>query len=510
MIYHCDNYFSIKEKALSLSDSRSPGYHTEKMVSIPERLVRCIWYDQLIDKARLKTTTGEKIKILSQGEWNCGAGPDFLDCLYQIEDEDPVRGDLELHVKSGDWKRHGHNKNPGYNDVVLHVSLWNDMDDNFVYNNNGESIPQLILADYLESDIEELSFVIDMENYPFNSDSRTGICMKMGGTHPERLVQLLEMAGRERIFLKAARMRKMLCSESYDTVLYKGLMECAGYRNNKSSFRRLAGIVPLSKAKQICRDTPRLDNALILQSIYFGVSGLFSNIEIPMWDSETRSFCELMKSFWDEYSHILNMDRMKKSDWTISGVRPAGFPVRRIAGLSILLSELLHNGGLFGTTKRFGSRLKKCSDIREIKKEMHAFSDSLCANATGYWEHRILPGGKKIDTVPALIGKSLAMTMILNIIIPLLLCYASDNEDKILNGRVLDMYSVFPKLNNNKIIRIMNHRLWGNSKGNHDILSREINNQGILQIFFDFCDQNIQDCKKCSFPKMLDPECFNS
>ena len=47
---------------------------------------------------------------------------------------------MEIHVKSSDWNRHGHNKDEAYNNVILHVVAVNDMP---VSNANGDPVTTL-------------------------------------------------------------------------------------------------------------------------------------------------------------------------------------------------------------------------------------------------------------------------------------------------------------------------------------------------------------------------------
>jgi hypothetical protein len=496
-------YTTNKEKVMLLGESARPAYHSGGMASVPERLVRCIWYDQFLDKTRLRTSDDRRIDIYSQGEWNSGPGPDFSDALFRIDGEDTIRGDIELHVCADDWRRHGHHKNPAYSDVALHVALWDDGKEPFITNARGEAIPQIILADCLTEDLASLASRIDMENYPFCSEERVGLCKQEIDKAPDRLRQLLEMAGRERLFNKTQKLQRELRRRSFDETLYRGLMEGLGYRHNKAPFRKLAEIVPLSAVREIVRESPRLDHPLIMQSLYFGASGLFSNIEVNLWDAETHAYCETIMQTWEKYKSVLGPVRLHKKDWTLAGVRPANFPLRRMAGLSFLMGGRFESG-IGDAAAKFGDTVKSCGDIKQIKRELDNFSKLFCCEGYGYWAHHIVPGGKRLDAVPSLIGEPLAHAIALNTTVPLLLARAAQREDTLLRDRLLDLYAIFPSLDKHRITKLMQHRLWGADGGAGKILTREINQQGLLQVFNDFCDENIQNCVECPFPKMLD------
>src|SRR5215211_6634175 len=54
-----------------------------------------------------------------RGTWTHGFGPDFRDAMIVIDGRDLVAGSIELHLRSGGWRAHGHHLDPRYNEVVL-------------------------------------------------------------------------------------------------------------------------------------------------------------------------------------------------------------------------------------------------------------------------------------------------------------------------------------------------------------------------------------------------------
>ncbi len=497
------SYNELKEQFLLLHEAGGVGYVTEKMVSLPERLIKCVWYDQLLDRKLMKTMDGRHVKVFSQGDWNLTAGPDFMAALIQFDNEDPVRGDVEIHVRSGDWKRHGHHRNSEYDSVILHVCMWNDTGETSVSLADGTKAPELLLSSCLLYDIPTLNGMIDMENYPFNSDSRIGECSLAAAADNARAKQLIEMAARERFFVKSLKFKRELTNRKFRDVLYAGVLEGLGYRRNKVPFRKLAVAVPLSTARKVVKSAPPLERVVALQALYFGASGLFSDIEIDLWDEETREYCESLAVHWEQHENRIDLsDRLRKKDWTLRGVRPANFPARRVAGLAQMMAAG-DGADIIGAVSSFAEKLKECSDVRAMKSTLDALYAAFIQEGEGYWASHITPAGKVLDKVPSLIGKSLAQTLIINIVLPLLLAAARLDRDTLLQDRLTILFSVFPKLGANQITKIMNYRLWGNTKGNTKLIPGESGQQGLIQIFFDFCDENIRDCSNCAFPKML-------
>lgn len=69
----------------------------------------------------LATTGGTELCVLFAGRPGGPAGPDFRDAVLLRRDGSRVRGDVELHLRAQGWRRHGHDRDPRYNQVALHV-----------------------------------------------------------------------------------------------------------------------------------------------------------------------------------------------------------------------------------------------------------------------------------------------------------------------------------------------------------------------------------------------------
>lgn len=92
-------------------------------VSIPELLIQKIWLRREYQSERLLTLSGRRLKVLHPGAWNRLGGPDFRDAELEF-DGVRVRGDIEVHFRLCDWRAHGHDVDPAYNRVVLHVLVF--------------------------------------------------------------------------------------------------------------------------------------------------------------------------------------------------------------------------------------------------------------------------------------------------------------------------------------------------------------------------------------------------
>src|SRR5687768_10932320 len=90
-----------------------------------EKLFQFIWQFQYINRTGLQTIAGDKIEIVFPGYPNTNQGPDFSDARIRINNT-LLAGSVELHLKTSEWKRHGHDGDPNYNNVILHVVFHHD------------------------------------------------------------------------------------------------------------------------------------------------------------------------------------------------------------------------------------------------------------------------------------------------------------------------------------------------------------------------------------------------
>ncbi|HEY4291181.1 MAG TPA: DUF2851 family protein [Puia sp.] len=90
-----------------------------------EDLLQFIWRYLYFNQSHLITEAGEALQILSPGELNTDAGPDFRNARIRLNNT-LQEGPVELHIKASDWDRHGHEGDPNYRGVILHVVWEND------------------------------------------------------------------------------------------------------------------------------------------------------------------------------------------------------------------------------------------------------------------------------------------------------------------------------------------------------------------------------------------------
>ena len=83
-------------------------------------LMQYVWEHRLWLQEKMVTNTGLRIRIIDPGVRNTDAGPDFFNAKIEI-DGCLLVGNVEIHNRASDWRRHGHNEDEAYDSVVLHV-----------------------------------------------------------------------------------------------------------------------------------------------------------------------------------------------------------------------------------------------------------------------------------------------------------------------------------------------------------------------------------------------------
>jgi hypothetical protein len=118
--------------------------------SPPERLLQAIWQHQRLLRDRLKTLDGQPVRILHPGFRNLEGGPDFRNAVVQVGDDPAMTGDVEVDLRSSGWRAHGHDRNPAFRNVLLHV-LWESE------RPATDAPPVLLLRPVLDAPLGELS-----------------------------------------------------------------------------------------------------------------------------------------------------------------------------------------------------------------------------------------------------------------------------------------------------------------------------------------------------------------
>jgi len=467
-------------------------------VAVREELVRCVWFGQHFSKSGLATADGTRVEIISPGWWNVDDGPDFRRSEVLFENAGTRKGDVEIHVRASGWRRHGHDKQPTYDDVILHVVLANDLGTPAVQTDSGRAVPQLVLSERLDTDLEALAALFDEEAYPSEED-QAGPCRSLiadSACSPEWIARVLDAAGDERILAKSRALSARQTEVAADQALYEGFMEALGYRSNKHAFRQLAMALPLRDLFPLVPIDGQREN--VIQALLLHVGGLLPLDEASRseLDDESRTWIETRAADWKEYGADAGLRQLDRSAWRFGGMRPANSPWRRLAAAAALLAQAM-DAGLF---RLFLTHVEACEDPTDVagRNTYRQITHILGQLGDPHWDWRCSPGGKRLTKPMKLLGKGRIGAIIVNVLIPLLLSHARREANTKLEAALHAVYSGLPALPPNHVTRTMAVRLFGSTDAARSMVRTERRQQGLHQVFRDFCDAPGVPCGQCA------------
>lgn len=343
-----------------------------------------VWKHRLWRSEDMVTNTGKKVRVVDPGLLNTDAGPDFFNAKIEIDGHMWV-GNVEMHYRATDWKRHRHDSDKAYDSVILHVVA---KDDAPVRRTNGKLIPQLVLEVSPQFNADYASLVGATIEVP---------CAEKIKQVPHlTIVEWVEGLAFERLHGKVERIHQLLDSfnGSWEDVCYVTLARNFGFGINNDAFERLARRTPLRLLGK------HSDSVLQIEALLFGQAGML-DAQKPGMDSYYNQLCT-------EYAFLSNkfqLTPMEKESWKLFRIRPQNFPYRRIA----MLAQFIEGGF------RMMNRILEA----EGEKEMRALFE---VELSGYWtKHYTF--GKPNERATATLSRSSIDIILINTVAPLLYAY---------------------------------------------------------------------------------------
>ena len=135
----------------------------------PEYLLQAVWQQQRLWRDHLRTLDGKTVRVLHPGFKNHEAGPDFRGAIIQIEGSAPQSGDVEIDLQANGWRAHGHEGNPAFKRVILHV-IWDG--DRAV----ADGLPVVAMRGTLDAPLAELSLWLGRDSLRSLPETMMGKC----------------------------------------------------------------------------------------------------------------------------------------------------------------------------------------------------------------------------------------------------------------------------------------------------------------------------------------------
>jgi hypothetical protein len=370
-----------------------------------EKLLQYIWQFQLFNKKDIKTTDNKDLKIYLPGNINRNQGPDFLNGKIKIDDTIWF-GNVEIHIKSSDWRIHKHSEDKNYKNVMLHVVWEHDEELNLGFPTLclQTLVPKLLINKYIS--------IMNTETFiPCESTAASIKAITIEKWKERLLTERLQ----EKTMVIENQLKKS--NGNWNEVCWWTLAKSFGGNVNGEAFEAIAQSIPLNILQK------HSHSLFSLEAIIIGQSGLLNKKFRESYPNDLfREYLFYKKKYSLRQPQVsLHYLRM----------RPANFPSVRLAQLCAFI-------------KNETRLISKIIDEPDIEK----LSELLILNTSDYWNthYRIgEPGVSKQKTI----GKQTINNIIINTMVVLLYAYGYYHDNEKLKSKALKWMDEIPAEQNN-------------------------------------------------------------
>jgi hypothetical protein len=370
-----------------------------------EELLQFIWQQGLYQQHALRTTDGRPVQVIRPGRIQHHSGPDLDGAELRIDGQ-LWHGTVEVHNRASEWNSHGHQQDPAYENVVLHVVYEHDAE---VRTRSGRTLPTVELMPRVSSERIALHHAL-MRGQGFVPCARqlAGMDHVLTGPWLERVLV-------ERLEHKTAAVEQLHEQLGRDpsATLYHMLARAFGMQVNAEPFAMLAHALPLRIVQRY------RDDALRTEALLFGQAGL---LQVDHVDEHPR----LLQR---EHALLQRMHGLRSAPmaaWKFGRMRPVNFPTVRIAQLAQLLIRC--DGSFAGLLQ--ATRAEELFTLLEV-------------TASDYWTtHYTFDQASRPQ--PKHLGRSAAQHLIINALVPTLFALGRLQGRQALCDRALDLLEQLP------------------------------------------------------------------
>ncbi len=418
-----------------------------------EDFLHYIWKYKKFDFQHLKTEDGAVVTLKSVGTHNFHAGPDFFNATLSIDGQ-LWAGNVEIHIKSSDWYAHHHEKDPAYDNVILHVVWQHDTD---VFRKDNSAIPVLALSKYINKDL------INKYTALLGKSLKWIHCKNELPEVDEFLKQhWLERLYFERLEQKSSIITKLLkdSKNNWDAVLFKMLAKGFGTNSNGEAFFSLANSIDFSVVRKIRHDQLKLESLLLGQAML-----LSEDLEEPFYKQLKHEFEFLKQKFSLSNIPVIPVQFFR--------LRPNNFPTVRLSQLAVLYAS---TDGLF--SKVIHSKSKK--EVYELFN----------VSASSFWDtHYTFK--KETKKRRKILSQSYIDLLLINTIIPLQFSYAQF-QGKLNTDDILNLIQEISVEKNSIVDRFSDLKMPA---------TNAMHSQSLIQLKKNYCEKSL--CLQCAVGNSL-------
>ncbi|MCY3912040.1 MAG: DUF2851 family protein [Chloroflexi bacterium] len=354
------------------------------------------WLRQAVRRGPWRDSTGRTIAVIYPGRWTGLPGPDLRDAIVSIDDGPARRLDLEVHLAAADWRRHGHDRDPAYAAVGLHL-VWE-----LGAHPPAAGPPAIALGPALAR-----------AGGPVAADpsAREVLpCQRSGGADAasrRETVDAIERQGLRRHAERTAVLESNIAALGPDQALHLAILRALGYRPNAEAFEVLGGCVTSDLSETLAANGAAAGLA-VLEAVLMGAGGL---LPVQRRGPPVDGYARTLQRIWQSYGRLTCLHA---ADWTLQSVRPANRPTRRIAAAARLLSRAPDPGrSLVETVLAEVRRAAEASDPQRLQARFH-----VAEPPDAYWARHFDFGKPTRRPAPALVGAGRAREILVNAVLP--------------------------------------------------------------------------------------------
>ncbi len=420
-----------------------------------EEFLYYLWKSGQLFQKDLRTTNGKKIQVIRPGYRNRSEGPDFFSAQLKIG-QLTWHGQVEFHLRSSDWNAHGHQNDPRYNNVILHVVM---EDDKKIFTQKGSKLPTLEIRNHADPAMLKKFVLLEKKKGwipcdPLAPEKNLDFCWPV----------YLSRIGLERMEEKANRILRKLRDKKGDwdavTADLTGRY-LIGKANGKQMDELLRGL-PFNL---LLKNSSHLTK---LEALVFGRAGFLKA-------DCSDSYFQTLKSHFQHLSRLYGIKSMDSAHWKFMPVRPPSFPTIRLAQWCTLIGRHPRPLSVFLPLENAG----------EVKEKLRV-------PASSYWETHYNFGKKSSRKRNPSIGKSTLKNLLINVAAPVVFAYGLHTGNEELRERAVHWLESERAEHNS----IVHH--WKKRKVK---ASNAMDSQALIQLKSAYCDKS--RCLECGFGARL-------
>jgi len=412
-----------------------------------------IWKFRLFDNNDLKTTDGEPLQILKVGEHNTNSGPDFFNARIKVGTT-TWAGNVEIHANASGWKKHLHQNDKAFDNIILHVVYEADEK---LFRKSGEEIPTLELKNKIPQNIygKYLQFKSSKDWIPCEKQIFSVDKFTVNNWLDRLLAERLER--KSKAIIDSLKQNK----NNWEETFYQMLARNFGQKINSEPFERLAKSLPVSVLAK------HKNSLQQIEALLFGTAGM---LEKNLKD-------DYLKGLQKEFTFLKSKFQLKPIDsslWKFMRLHPPNFPTIRISQFANLIHKSSH---LF-------SKILEVTSLKQITALLETESSE-------YWKMHYRFGKPSPERKKTL-GKNSIHGIIINTVVPFLFIYGKEKREEKFCSRSLSLLEKLEAENNSitekwKAIGIP-------SKNSYET-------QALLQLKNEYCSK--KRCLECAIGNAL-------